>query len=251
MENASLIGLSRQVALARELDVIANNVANIATSGFKADGALFEEYLSSNARSAGTGGRVSYVRDRGLWRDMSQGPIERTGNPLDLAIDGKAFFAVQTAAGERYTRNGAFQINAQGQLVTNEGNAVLGDAGPIVFQRNDRNISIGRDGTISVREGTNTTDSIRGKLRLVNFANPQLLQKDGGSNFTAPNGMAAQPVTDAGLVQGAVEKSNVRGVIEMSRMIEVTRAYTQIAAMLQQQGDQKQQAINKLADVPN
>lgn len=251
MENASLVGLSRQVALARELDVIANNVANMTTTGFKADGALFEQYLSSSARAAGSGERVSYVRDRGVWHDMSQGPIERTGNQFDLAIDGKGFFAIQTARGERYTRNGALQISATGQLVTADGDPVLGTGGPIVLQPNDRQIMIGADGTVTVREGNSRAESIRGRLRLVNFANPQALQKDGGATFRTANNATPQDATGAKIVQGAVEKSNVRGVAEMSRMIEITRAYTQIATLLQQQGDQGQQAIDKLAEVPN
>jgi flagellar basal-body rod protein FlgF len=251
MENASLVGLSRQVALSRELDVIANNIANINTTGFKADGSLFEEYLSSSARAPQGGGRVSFVRDRGVWHDMGQGPIERTGNPLDVAIQGQGYLAVQTARGERYTRNGALQINATGQLVTNEGDAVLGDGGAITFQPNDRNITIGADGTISVREGTNQTSSVRGKLRLVDFVNPQSLQKDGSSTFNPVNGATPQPAANASIVQGSVEKSNVRAVVEMSRMIELTRAYTQIATMLQQQDSQSQQAIDKLAEVPN
>jgi flagellar basal-body rod protein FlgF len=251
MENASLVGLSRQVALSRELDVIANNVANLATSGYKADGSLFEEYLSTGARAAGSGGRVSYVRDRGIWHDMSQGPVERTGNPLDIAIQGNGFLTVQTARGQRYTRNGALQINATGQLVTSEGNPVLGTGGPIVFQPNDREISISPDGSVSVREGNARTETVRGRIQLVSFVNPQSLQKDGGSTFNAVNGAAPQPAGDSSIVQGAVEKSNVRGVVEMSRMIEITRSYTQIATMLQQQSDQNQQAIDKLAEVPN
>jgi len=250
MQNAVLVGLSRQVALSRELDVVANNIANVTTTGYKADGSLFEEFLASSARS-GTGGRISFVRDRGIWHDMSQGPVERTGNPLDVAIDGRGFLAVQTPRGERYTRNGALQINASGQLVTSEGDVVLGTSGPITFQPGDRQVSISKDGTISVREGASKTDSQRGSLRVVDFANPQLLQKDGGSTFNAIGGATPQPATKATIVQGAIEKSNVSGVGEMTRMIEITRAYTQIAAMLQQQGDQGQQAIDKLADVPN
>ena len=250
MQNTVLVGLSRQVALARELDVVANNIANLDTTGYKADGSLFEEYLGSAAR-AGTGNaRVSFVLDRGIWHDMSQGPIQRTGNPLDVAIDGNAFLVVQTPRGDRYTRNGALQINASGQLVTADGNPVLGESGPITFQSTDNQVAISRDGTISVREGTSKVDSVRGKLRLVSFANPQQLQKDGGSGFKAPNGVQPQRDTKAGIVQGAVEKSNVRGVVEMSRMIEITRSYTQIASMLQQQSDQNTQAIDKLADVP-
>jgi flagellar basal-body rod protein FlgF len=251
MQNAVLIGLSRQVALSRELDVVANNIANLTTTGYKSDGSLFEEYLTSGARAAQSGKRVSYVIDRGIWHDMSQGPVERTGNSLDVAIDGDGFLVVQTARGERYTRNGSLKINAAGQLVTAAGDPVLGASGPIVLQPNDREISISRDGTISVREGNSTADSVRGKLRLVNFANPQQLQKDGGALFAAGNGAAPQETTQASVVQGAIEKSNVHGVAEMTRMIEITRSYTQIAAMIQQQNDQGTQAINKLADVPN
>jgi flagellar basal-body rod protein FlgF len=250
MQNAFLVGLSRQVALSRELDVVANNIANMNTNGYKADGALFEEYLSSGARSE-TGGRISYVRDRGIWHDMSAGPVERTGNPLDVAIKGDGFLAVQTPRGERYTRNGALHLDATGQIVTSEGDPVLGTAGPIVLQRNDRQISISTDGQISVRNGSSTVDTIRGKLRLVNFARPQQLQKDGGSTFKPAAGDTPQETTTASIEQGAIEKSNVRGVVEMSRMIEITRAYTQVATLLQQQGDLSQQSIDKLADVPN
>ena len=250
MQNALLVGLSRQMALGREMDVVANNIANLDTTGYKADGSLFEEYLGSAAR-AGTGNaRVSFVLDRGIWHDMSQGPIQRTGNPLDVAIDGNAFLVVQTPRGERYTRNGALQINASGQLVTADGNPVLGESGPITFQSTDNQVAISRDGTISVREGNSKTDSQRGKIRLVSFENAQQLQKDGSSTFNVTGGAQPQPAVNAGLAQGSIEKSNVRGVVEMSRMIEITRSYTQIASMLQQQSDQNTQAIDKLADVP-
>jgi len=251
MQNGLLVGLSRQVALGRELDVVANNIANINTTGYKADGALFEEYLSSAARSGQNQGRVSFVRDSGTWHDLSAGPVERTGNPLNVAIDGNAFLVVQTARGERYTRNGALQINGTGQLVTSEGDAVLGDAGPIIFQPTDNQISFSKDGTISVREGTSKTDSARGALRLVAFDNAQQLQKDGSSTFTTTGDAQPKPTKASRVIQGSIEKSNVRGVVEMSRMIEITRAYTQIAAMLQQQADQGQQDLNKLAEVPN
>ena len=250
MQNAFLIGLSRQVALSREMDVVANNIANVDTTGYKADGSLFEEYLSSSARTD-SGGRVSYVRDRGVWHDMNAGQVQHTGNPLDVAIDGNGFFTVQTPGGPRYTRNGSLQINAAGQLVTSEGNPVLGNGGPITFQPNDRQISISPDGTISVRQGDSIADSVRGTLTVVTFANPQQLQKDGGSTFKPPAGVTPQAATGAKIVQGALEKSNVRGVVEMSRMIEITRSYMQIASMLQQQSDVSQQSIDKLAAVPN
>jgi len=251
MQNALLVGLSRQVALGRELDVVANNIANINTTGYKSDGSLFEEYLASAARAGETGSRVSFVRDRGTWHDMTPGPIEQTGNPLNVAIDGKGFLAVQTSRGERYTRNGALQINGSGQLVTSDGNPVLGEAGPIVLQPTDRQVSISKDGTLSVREGTSNTDSLRGKIRLVAFTDQQQLQKDGSSTFVAADGSAPQVTKTASLLQGSIEKSNVRGVVEMSRMIEITRSYTQVADILKQQHDLGQQAIDKLAEVPN
>lgn len=250
MENLALVGLSRQVALSRELDVVANNIANLNTPGYKADSSLFTEFLPPNARTTQTSGKVSFVQDAGVWRDLSQGGFDRTGNPLDLAIDGEGFFVVQTPRGERYTRNGSLQISATGQLVTNDGDPVLGDAGPIKFQRTDRQVEISRDGLVTVREGSSNTNSTRGRLRLVTFESARQLQKEGGSLLSAIDDAAPQNTKAAGLVQGSLEKSNVRGVIEMSRMIEITRSYTQIGALMQQQGDLGQQAIDKLAEVP-
>src|SRR5436305_3387922 len=221
MENGSLVGLSRQIALARELDVIANNSANLNTTGFKADNVVFQEYLMPEARAnqfAANDRLLSFVQDRATWLDLSQGPVEQTGNPLDVAISGNAFLTVQTPRGERYTRNGALQINSQGQLVTSEGLQVIGQNGPIVFQPNDRDISIGIDGLISVREGQNNTDSQRGQLKLASFATPRLLQKDGTSTYVAPAGVTPQVPTDAKGTQGAIEKSNMQSVTEMSRL---------------------------------
>lgn len=255
MQNTLLIGLSRQVALKRELDVVANNIANLNTTGFKSDGAMFEEFIAPTARagnSSGADNRVSFVRDRATWIDMSQGPVEHTGNTLDVAIDGNGFLAVQTPNGERYTRNGALQINAKGELVTSEGYQVLGDSGVILFQPKDHDITISEDGTISVREGTSVqTESLRGKLRVAGFKNPGQLQKDGAGTFKAPPNITPQPEAQSRIVQGAIEKSNVRAVLEMTRMIEVTRSYTQVANLLSQQNDLQHTAIDKLAEVPN
>jgi flagellar basal-body rod protein FlgF len=255
MENALLIGLSRQIALGRELEVVANNIANLNTTGYKADGAVFEEFLmpvASADQFRGGDRRMSYVQDRATWHNFTSGPIQQTANPLDVAIDGDGFLVVQTPRGERYTRNGALQINAAGELVTNSGDRVLGDGGPIQFQNTDHDIAINQDGSITVREGSNTrSDSARGKLRLVRFDSMQQLQKDGSSLFTALPGATPVPVpTSVRVVQGAVEQSNVHGVIEIARMIEVSRTYTQVASMLQQEGEMQRNAIDKLADVP-
>ena len=253
MENTLLVGLSRQMTLERQMDVVANNVANVNTTGYKADKPLFEEYLKTGAHEDNFRGgdrRISYVQDRGTFKDFSKGPTEQTKNPLDVAIDGAGFLVVQTPAGERYTRDGGLQINNQGQLVTASGNAVLGASGPIVFQPTDHDVSIAADGNISVQEGVNRIDSVRGKLRMVSFAQAQRLLKEGGNLYAAGEGATPQPTTTAKLNQGFIEKSNVNSVLEMSRMIEVTRAYTQISAMLQQQTDMRKSAIEKLADVP-
>ena len=253
MENALLIGLSRQTTLERQLAVIANNIANANTTGFKSDQPLFEEYLNSGAHEdnfVGRDRRVSYVQDRGTYRDLSQGPLQETGNPLDVAISGNGFFAVQTAGGERYTRDGNLQINNQGQLVTEKGDPVLGVAGPIVLQQTDHDVTISADGTITVLEGSARNDTIRAKLRIVNFADQQSLRKQGDNLYAAGNPAAAQPDTTSTVKQGYVEKSNVNAVAEMGRMVEVSRIYAQIANALQQQGDLHKNAINQLADVP-
>lgn len=244
MENAILVGLSRQVALARELDVIANNVANVTTNGFKARNAKFSEFLSPKASADSfprPDRRVSYVVDSGTPLDPSQGAVERTGNPLDVAIKGDALFVVQTPGGERYTRNGSFEINAQGQLVTSDGFPVLGENGPVVFAPGEFDAAISPDGTVTSDQGE------RGALRLVRFADPQVLENQGANVFSAT--IAPQPAGDtSSLETGAVERSNVKPILEMSRMIEVNRAYTSLAGMLQRTDELRRSAIQRLAD---
>jgi flagellar basal-body rod protein FlgF len=254
MENMLLVGLSRQMTLERELDVVSNNVANVNTNGYKADRTLFQEYLKLNAHEdtfSRRDRRVSFVNDTGTYRDFSQGPTEQTKNPLDVAIDGNSFLVVQTAAGERYTRDGGLQINPQGQLVTASGDPVLGTGGPIVFQPTDHDVTISADGTITVLEGTARTDSIRGKLRLVSFADAQKLLKQGDNLYSAGEGGAPTQDIKSTVRQGYVEKSNVSSVVEMSRMIEINRTYANVANMLSQEADLHKSAIEKLADVPS
>lgn len=253
MENTLLISLSRQTALRRELDIVANNVANLNTTAFKSDGAIFSEYLSDRQPDAFAGSmrRMSFVQDRMSWHDMSQGPFKQTGNPLDVALDGDAMLVVRTPRGERYTRNGSLQINANGELVTSNGDIVLGDGGAITFQPNDRDIVITKDGVIKVREGRSlNSDTTRGTLRLVWFSNPQQLQKDGASTFRLPDGLQPEPSHNVNVVQGAIEMSNVRSVIEMTRMIELTRAYSEVANLMNQQNDMRRNSIAQLAEVP-
>ena len=254
MENALLIGLSRQVALGHELDMIANNIANVDTTGFKADKTIFSDFLAPRASDQNFNGRdrqVNFVEDRATYIDMAPGSVQQTGNPLDVTIDGNAYFVVQTQRGQRYTRNGAFQVNGAGQLVTTTGDRVLGTGGPITFQNTDHDINISQSGIITVREGNSTVDAPRGTLQLASFANPQVLQKDGASTFMAPPGVnSTTPSPNTRVVQGAIEKSNVNGIAEMARMIEITRSYTDIANILTQEGDLRKNALAQLSQIP-
>jgi flagellar basal-body rod protein FlgF len=254
MENALLVGLSRQMALSHELDIVANNIANIDTTGYKADNALFTEYLMPKAGDnefTGLDRRISFVQDRASWIDYSIGAIQKTGNPLDVAIDGSAYLTVQTPNGVRYTRNGALLINGAGQLVTSEGYQVMGDSGPIVFQPNDNDVIISPSGIITVREGATGQSAQRGQLQLAAFAQQGQLEKDGGSTFRAPPGVnPIPPDANTRVVQGAIEKSNVNAVAEISRMVQITQSYTDIANVLQQQSDQRKNAISQLSQAP-
>ncbi|QDL98521.1 flagellar basal-body rod protein FlgF [Rhodopseudomonas palustris] len=252
MENALLVGLSRQVVLERQMDVVANNLANISTNGFKAERSMFQEFLNTGAHEDNfprPDRRVSFVQDRATYHDLSTGSLQQTKNPLDIAIDGPGFLVVQTPQGERFTRDGSLKINAQGQLVNSSGFPVLGTGGPIVIQPTDKELSISPDGRVSVLEGTSIIDSLRGKLRVVSFDRPQTLMKQGGNLF-APTSDQGTPDIKSMLRQGYVEKSNVNSVLEMTRMIDVTRTYTQISAMLQQQSELRKAAIEKLGEVP-
>ncbi|WP_439496751.1 flagellar basal-body rod protein FlgF [Bosea sp. (in: a-proteobacteria)] len=244
MENALLVGLSRQMALARELDVIANNMANVGTNGFKARSARFNEFLMPVASAEGFKGfdrKLSYVIDKGTPIDLTQGVIERTGNPLDVALRGDNFLVVQTPQGERYTRAGSLSINPRGQLVTQTGQPVMGEGGPIQFGDTETNVGIAVDGTVSSNLGT------RGKLRMVRFDNPRGLSSDGANLFASPTpALPAGP--QARLEPGAIETSNVKAVIEMTRLMEVQRSYQSIANLMSKSDELRSRAISRLAD---
>ena len=216
MENSLSVVLSRQGVLTRQLDVIATNLANANTSGFKAESIVFSEFLEPTTDSSPA---LSMVHDVTYLRDMSEGTMKSTNNPLDLAISGEGYFAVQAPQGERFTRLGAFQLNNLGQLVTLSGAPVLGAGGaPIAIPREASTITITRDGTVSADEAEIA------KLRIVNFEAPQALSKDGGGLYD-PKDQTPQPATDAEVLQGMIEGSNVKGVVEMTRMVEVVRSY--------------------------
>lgn len=243
MENAQLISLSRQIALQRQMDVVANNIANINTTGFKSEAMLFEEYKMPVAKDRDFAYRdqpLSYTEDWATIHDMSGGMIEQTGNPLDIAIQGDGFLTVETPAGPRYTRAGDLKIDSSGTLVTNAGYPVLGDGGPIQFTGDETDITITDDGAVSSSAG------IKGRLALVEFDNPQQLTREGNNLFA---GGTPQAATASRLVQGAIERSNVSGVTEMAEMIRVSRSYQTLATLMQQQQDLRGQAIKRLGDI--
>ncbi|HEV2563183.1 MAG TPA: flagellar basal-body rod protein FlgF [Rhizomicrobium sp.] len=245
MDNTLLVSLSHQLASYRSMDVIANNIANASTPAFKREAVQFQEYVEQVAPAEGQTGpqSLSFVQDKGIVRDLSEGKLERTNAPFDFAVNGKGYFAVQTANGERYTRNGHFALDGQGKLVTSEGDEVLGEGGGITVTPDDGDIHVAEDGTVSGAHGQ------LGKLRLVGFDNETELKKEGASLYSTDQ--SSKPVDNPKIEQGTIETSNVQPVIEISHMLEVMRAYQATANLTQSQEDLARQAIDKLGSVPN
>ena len=221
MENALTIALARQTVLSRQMDVIATNLANINTTGFKAEQMIFTEQLEETA----DGEFLSIVHDVSFTRNIAEGPMTGTGSPLDLAIHGQGYFAVDTPDGTRYTRHGVFQMDADRQIVTTEGNPVLNTGGaPITVPEGISNLVVARDGTVSA-----DTQEL-GTIQIVRFADEQALVKIGSGLYDAET-QTAEPTTESEILQGTVENSNVSGVTEITRMIDTVRSY-QAAAKL-------------------
>ena len=239
MENAGYIALSRQMSLSREMDVIANNLANVTTPAFKGQTVRFQEYLDR----AKDGTKLSYVEDAAMPRDWSEGPLTSTGNPLDVAIHGDGFFVVNTPNGTRYTRKGHFEMDANRQLVSADGAAIQGDSGPISVPQDALDITVAEDGTVSVKQpGTPQTTTI-GKVRVVNFADPQTLQEEAAGLYKAAPQVTPTPVANAHLVQGALEQSNVQPIVELTHMMSVSRNYEAAQQLVQSEHDRIRKAI--------
>ena len=248
MDNSLLVSLSHQIASYRSMDVIANNIANVSTPGFKRESAKFEEFVQMVRPAEGQTGpqQISFVKDAGTSRDISQGNITNTGAPLDVALNGSGFFTVATPQGERYTRDGHFSLNQDGQIVTSEGYAVQGEGGAITITPNDGDIHIAQDGTIS--SVVNGTLNQLGKLRLAGFADERGLTREGANLYSTTQPVAPSTAT---AVQGALESSNVQPVLEISKMIEVMRAYEATSTLSKSQEDMSRDAITKLGAMPN
>jgi flagellar basal-body rod protein FlgF len=246
MENTFLVGLSQQMAAMRSMEVIANNLANLSTPAYKREAVQFQQYIEPVPASEADGGgtvNVSFVLDHGTVRDLSEGRIEITDSPYDLALSGGGYFVVQTPQGERYTRNGHFTLDSSGRLVTTDGYPVQGEGGDVTIQIEDGDLQVASDGMMST-----TTQQI-GKLRIVRFNDELALQKAGASLYKA-NGQAAQAAENVTVHQGAIEKSNVEPVLEITHMIDVMRAYQASASLTQSGQDLMAKAIEKLGTVP-
>lgn len=240
MENSLYIGLSRQVALQEQMDIVANNIANVNTPGYRAHNMVFLEYLSKqrNAEKAGNDS-ISMVHDYGQYMNTESGPLRNTGNPLDVALEGPGFFGVQTADGVQYTRAGNFQINGAGELVTGSGMLVADNGGgTIVIPEDALEVKIARDGTISTDQG------VLSQLMVVEFEKPQDLVAQGNGLYKTED--TGNPAENTRVMQGMIEGSNVNAVLEMTRMIDVSRAYQSTQRMLQAEHDRQRGMIQTL-----
>jgi flagellar basal-body rod protein FlgF len=205
------------VARLDALDVIANNLANLNTTGFRGEREFYSA-VTANLTGVALSPLNRAINDFGVLGgarlDLTQGSLQSTGNNFDLAISGSAFFAVQTPRGVRYTRNGSFRVNPAGQVVTQAGEAVLGPAGPVVLPPGDAMIA--EDGTIAVG------GAVAGQIRLVDFAPGTDLQSEGNSNFIAPQG-SEQAATNSKIQQGMLESANLNPVQQTVTMMALQR----------------------------
>ena len=241
MENAAYIGLSRQMTLRRELDIAANNIANADTTGFKVEQLLLGTEVGNRARNDAIRPGASFVLDRGVGRDFSQGSLQQTGRDLDFAVDGEGvFFKVQDGATEAYTRDGAFTISPEGELVTKGGLPVLGDGGPITIDPARGPITVADDGNIS-QDGVAI-----GQLGLARFDTLAVLSKDGDGLYR--NASNATPIDAAGaqVRQGMLEGSNVNPLVEITQLIEISRAYERATKMIENVTELSRRSVERL-----
>ncbi len=224
------------VAKMQALDLAANNLANVSTTGFRGLNATFQSVMAG--ASARTANGTQLINEFGVLNapslNLTQGNLEPTSNPLDVAIAGPGFFAVQSGDGVRYTRNGSFRVSASGQLLSSSGDPVLGEQGPI--QLEPGSVTISGDGTISIN------GALAGKLRVVEFPPSTPITNAGGSYYSAPQA-AAGAATQSTLQQGKLESSNVNPIAEAVELISIQRG----AEMLQRALTTIHSQFNQLA----
>lgn len=242
MENTLYIALSRQTGLWNQLDMVANNLANVNTTGYKGVQPHFTEYLSKSKTDEHLiDDRLAFVHDFGIVRDFSEGIFSATGNAFDLAIHGPSYFVVETPQGIRYTRNGQLKINDEGMLVTASNYPILDDHNrPIFIAPEETEFNVTRDGTILTENGPVAT------LQTVEFADQQKLRATHSGLYrnTENNQMT---VVRPNVEQGMIEKSNVNAVVEMTNMIKLQRAYENIQMMIDSEHTRRQNALQVYA----
>lgn len=235
METAGYATLSRQSGLMREMRVIANNIANSATTGYRQEGLIFSEFVQSSSGQES----LSMSRANIFNTSMEQGQLTKTGGSFDFAVEGEGFFMVETPQGERLTRSGAFSPNAAGDLVTMDGFRVL-DAGraPIFVPPDAGKIEVGADGSISAN------GRLLGQLGLFKPMEKHSLVREDGVMFRVDGEI--EESFDSKVLQGFLEGSNVNAISEVTRMIEVQRAYEMGQSFLQSEDERIRNAIKNL-----
>jgi flagellar basal-body rod protein FlgF len=250
MDNALYVGLSKQMILNRELDVTANNLANVDTAGFKVESVITQDDPVMPAHAPPGATPVQFALDQGVARDFTQGSMQQTGAPLDLGIEGKGFFQVQTQAGIRYTRDGRFGSDAQGQLIDAQGDAVL-DAGgsPISLNAQGGSPQIGLDGTVTQSIPGQPQPAVIGKVGVVTFDSLGGLTKSGDGLYQNTTNAQATPASSAIVRQGMLESSNVQPILQVTDLIRISRAYESVSQMMSDNSDLSKSAIQRLGSV--
>jgi flagellar basal-body rod protein FlgF len=239
MDNAIYITLTRQLALFRDMEVTASNIANANTTGFNSEHLLFTRYLNKDVNQK-VRNPMEFTYDIATYRNTSTGSIKATGNPLDLAIQGNGYFVVETPLGTRYTKAGNFQLNDEGTLVTKEGYPILSDSGvQITFPPETKEITIGQKGNIKADDAEFLS------IGIVEFANEQVLERLNGGLFKTD--VRPEQAATATLLQGALESSNVTPVSELTHVMEVSRATTNTAKLIETIYDLQRKANNAWA----
>lgn len=230
------------MSIQKEMDAIANNVANANTTAYKADRVTFNSFLSQ-PRGAGAMNAMIFPKMASPYRETKEGTIGTTGNPLDVAIRGEGYFVVDTPQGQRFTRDGHFSIDTAGRLVSAGGLPILDDGSrPITVPLGSGAITIGEDGAISAGEQR------IGKIRVVTFDDPQVLKRVGAGLYTADNAVP-KPAQTAQVTQYSLEGANIEPVLEMTRMMEVARSYQGAQKILDSEDDRMRRGIETLGKV--
>lgn len=234
MDAAGYVTLTRQSGLMREMEVVAHNLANVSTTGFRREGMVFSEFV----RGTGNGPSLSMARGNTRAVDLSEGALTATGGTWDFAIRGEGFFLVETPDGQRLTRAGSFTPSAEGELVTPDGHRLL-DAGgaPVAVPQGATNVSLSEDG------GLSADGQLFAQLGVWLPADPVTLRHEAGTLFSAAGTVPADGAT---LLQGQVEDSNVDPVIEVARMVEVQRAYEAGQSFLTREDERTRSVIETL-----